>query len=159
MRTIAIVHVALLVGACGTLDTLDTSVPSNPQAVVNDRVAVMKSFAGALTTSGQFVQGKATASAAKARVTAAIGGADRLKHLFPRGTALGDKGVSDSRALSTIFATRSDFDGKLADLAQTLARLEPTLTAADKKTAAASLSEVRKACVGCHSKYRTPDES
>lgn len=158
---IAIALVALTVGAtaCGTLDTAGTAVPDNPQAVVNERVAVMKSFAGAVTTSGQFIQGKATAAVATAKVASAAGGAERLARLFPRGTALGDRGVSQSRALSTIFANRSDFDAKLGNLANALANLDTALGPADKKRVATAVAEVRKACLACHSRYRTPDES
>lgn len=157
---IAITLVTLIVGAaaCGTLDSVDTSVPNNPQAVVNERVAVMKSFASAVTASGQFVQGKATADVAKPKLASAIAGAERLKRLFPRGTALGDRGVSQSRALSTIFPNRSDFDAKLGDLSGALANLSTTLTAADKKRGATAVADVKKRCLACHSRYRTPDE-
>jgi len=158
---IAITFVALIVGmtACGTLDTGDIAVPEKPQSVVNERVAIMKNFASAVTTSGQFARGKTSIAAAKTKVATAVAGAERLERLFPRGTALGDRGVSDSRALSTIFANRSDFDAKLGALARALSNLETALGPADKQRAGSAVAEVSKACLACHARYRTPDDT
>lgn len=140
--------------ACATLE----SPPENPQTVVNERVAVMKSFAGALGAAGNFAQGKATAATAKAKLATARGGAGRLGDLFPRGTALGDRGVKNSRALSTIFANRSDFDAKRDTLENTLAELDDALAKNSKSEAAKRTTAVKGACAACHTRYRTPDE-
>ena len=144
--------VAFTLAACATTQ----SPPANPQGVVNERVAIMKSFVGALTASAQYAQGKGTAQDAKTKLTAARTGVDRLQTLFPPGTALGDRGVTQSRALSTIFASRPDFDAKRATLADALAGLDASL--AQKTNAAKQIPIVKNACLACHSKYRSADE-
>lgn len=144
---------ALVLAACAT-----QSPPENPQVVVNQRVAVMKGFVGALAASGQFAQGKAKAEAAKARLAAARAGIERLENLFPPGTALGDRGVTTSRALSTIFANRSDFDAKRTGLAGALAALDAAVTKNDAGATGKQIPAVKSACLACHTRYRTPDE-
>ena len=140
--------------ACATQE----SPPKNPQRVVNERIAVMKSFAGALGAAGNFAQGKATVEAAKAKLAAARAGAERLGDLVPRGTALGDRGVTTSRALSTIFANRSDFDSKRAALEDALAALDGALAKNSKSEAVKHVAPVKNACAACHARYRAPDE-
>jgi cytochrome c556 len=149
-----IVASAAALGACATQDRL----PDNPQAVVNQRVGIMKSFVAALGTANAFTQGKATADAAKAKVAVARTGAGQLADLFPRGTALGDRGITDSRALSTIFANRSDFDSKRAALVDAFAVLDGALAKNAKADATKYVTQTKNACLSCHSRYRTPDE-
>lgn len=147
--------VTLALAACATFDMA----PENPQLLVNERIAVMKGFVAALTASGQFAADKTTATAAKAKVTASRAGAARIGDLFPKGTALGDPGVSNSRALSTIFANRSDFESKGEGLAAALAALEAALASNSKAEAAKQLQAVKSTCGACHSRFRTPDET
>jgi cytochrome c556 len=154
LRALVAGFIASALVACATQE----SPPENPQGVVNERVAVMKSFIAALVAAGNFAQGKATAETAKAKVTAARAGAGRLSDLFPRGTALGDRGVKTSRALSTIFANRADFDAKRAALENTLAALDGALAENSKTDAAKLIAPVKSACLACHAHYRTPDE-
>jgi cytochrome c556 len=118
----------------------------------------MKGFVGALTDSAAFVQGKGGAPAARAKVAAARAKAEPLADLFPRGTALGDRGVEKSRALSTIFANRSDFEAKLGASAQTLAALEGALARGSKADTTAALNKAKAACGACHDRYRAADE-
>jgi cytochrome c556 len=71
---------------------------------------------------------------------------------------LGDKGVTRSRALSTIFKNRSDFEAKLAASAQTLAALEGALARGSKADTTGALNRAKAACGSCHDKYRAADE-
>lgn len=145
----------LALAACATFDV----VPENPQALVNERIAIMKGFVAALTASGQFAQDKPTAPGAKAKVAAARAGVERLDDLFPKGTALGDRGVAQSRALSTIFTNRADFDGKRQALAGALAALDSALSKNSKADVAKQLQQTKTTCGACHTRYRTPDET
>jgi len=149
-----LVATVFLAAACTTM--MDRP-PADPQAVVNERIAVMKGFVGALATSGQYLQGKTTAAAAKTKLAAARQGAGRLENLFPRGTALGDRGVSESRALSTIFANRSDFDDKREALVAALADLDTAL-GGSKEAAAKAIQSTKDACLACHNRYRAPGD-
>jgi cytochrome c556 len=147
--------IALALAACATIDV----VPENPQALVNERIAIMKGFVAALTASGQFTQDKATAQTAKSKMAAARAGVERLDDLFPKGTALGDRGVKNSRALSTIFANRPDFETKRSNLADTLSVLDAALAKSSKADAAKTIVQVKNACAACHTRFRSPDES
>jgi cytochrome c556 len=146
--------IVLGLGGCMTAD----SVPDNPQAVIKERVAIMKGFVGALSASGAYTQGKGTLKDAQTKVAAARAGADKVQRLFPRGTALGDKGVTDSRALSTIFTNRSDFDAKLGETMHALAALDAALAGGAKAGVTAAIGQTKSACVACHTRYRTADE-
>jgi cytochrome c556 len=158
MRKAMAVVVALGLGACAGGGGFLEAVPSNPQGVVDQRVAIMKSFVGALSTSGGYAQGKATAKDAQAKVASARAGADRLDGLFPRGTALGDKGVTKSRALSTIFSNRGDFDAKNAAMVRAFAALDAVLVRGAKGEVPGALNALKGTCGACHDKYRAADE-
>ena len=132
--------------------------PANPQQVIDERVAVMKSLGAALAATNAFVQGKGTGPAAQAKLSAARNNALRIPQMFPRGTALGDKGVANSRALSTIFTSRSDFDNKANALTAKLDQLERALASKAKAEASSALTAAKSACASCHDKYRAADE-
>jgi cytochrome c556 len=155
MRKVLLSFVLLGVGGC---QTMMESPPANPQTVIGQRVGIMKGFVDALSASSAFAQGKGGAPAAQAKVATARAGAAKLEGLFPRGTALGDKGVTRSRALSTIFKSRSDFEAKLAASAQTLAALEGALARGSKADTTGALNRAKAACGSCHDKYRAADE-
>jgi cytochrome c556 len=147
----------VLAGLAGCQTIMDAP-PANPQAVIDQRVSIMKGFVGALGASVAFTQGKGDARAAQTKVAAARAGAAKLDGLFPRGTALGDRGVAKSRALSTIFTNRSDFEAKLAASAQTLGALGGALARGSKADTTAALNSAKAACGSCHNKYRAADE-
>lgn len=155
MRFAVVLLTAAGIAGCATM--LEAP-PANPQAVIDQRVSIMKGFVGALTDASAFTQGKGGAPAARAKVTAARGKVERLADLFPRGTALGDKGVAKSRALTTIFTNRSDFEAKLSAAGQALGGLEGALARGSKADATAALNVAKNACGACHNKYRAADE-
>lgn len=147
---------AAALAACTTLT--EQPPPANPQKVVDERVALMRGFGGALGASINYTQGKATAAEAHKKVKAAAPGVARVANLFPRGTALGDKGVTQSRALSTIFTNRGDFEAKLDALGGAFATLEAALAKNDKAGATAAAATTRNTCAACHNKYRAPED-
>jgi cytochrome c556 len=146
---------ALALAACATM--IDTP-PENPQRVVDERVRAMKSFGGALAATANYAQDKASAAEAKTKLAAARANLERVADLFPKGTALGDKGVTQSRALSTIFTNRGDFEDKLDALGQAFATLDAALAKNTKSETMSALAPTRAACTACHNKYRAPEE-
>jgi cytochrome c556 len=155
MKKTIVAFLALTLTAC--VSTLDTP-PSNPQSVINQRVQVMKGFGGALGAAGAFAQGKGTAAAAHTKLAAAYANTAKLGDLFPRGTAMGDRGASTSRALSTIFSNRSDFEGKIGATAQALGELDALVQRGAKGEVARALDRAKATCGSCHSRYRAADE-
>ena len=132
--------------------------PADPQRVVNERVAIMKSLGAALLATAAFTQSKGQPADALAKLSVARKNAERVPDMFPRGTALGDKGVANSRALTTIFANRNDFDNKASTLQARLAELEAAVTKGAKADATTALASTKAACAACHTKYRAADE-
>jgi cytochrome c556 len=155
MRKFVIGLTVVALGGC--LSANDTP-PDNPQAVIAERVQIMKGFGGAMGAANAFVQGKGTSQAAHAKLGPARAAGERLVHLFPRGTALGDKGADKSRALSTIYQNRADFEAKLGAALSALDTLDGTLVRDDKAGATAAFNGARAACASCHNKYRAADE-
>ncbi|MFM9863218.1 MAG: cytochrome c [Micropepsaceae bacterium] len=155
MRIVLLAAIAVALTAC--ISTLDTP-PSNPAGLINQRVAVMKGFAGALGAAGAFAQGKGTEAAAHTKLAAAYANTAKLAELFPRGTAMGDRGASTSRALSTIFTNRSDFDAKIEATARALGALDALVQRGAKGEVARTLESAKATCGSCHSKYRAADE-
>jgi cytochrome c556 len=155
MRRMLLCLLPLVLAGCASID--DTP-PANPQAVVNERVQIMKQFGSALATSWAYMQGKRTAKAARAKIPPALAGAAKLEDLFPRGTALGDRGVKTSRALSTIFKNRSDFEARIEALSPAFAGIDAALARGSKADTTAAVNAARAMCASCHNKYRAADE-
>lgn len=154
-RTALLAASFLAIAACTTLT--DTP-PADPQKVIDERVAAMKSFVSALGTVTQYTQDKAPVLAAQGKVAIARGKLKAAQSLFPRGTALGDRGVTRSRALSTIFSNRADFDAKFDALAANFAALDAALAKNAKADAATALAATKKTRLACHDKYRAPED-
>ncbi len=151
-RSMFLAAAAFALAACAT-----DQPPANPQNVVDQRVAIMKGFASALGASSNFVQGKGTQAAAKAKLSAARADLERVVEMFPRGTALGDRGVTQSRTLTTVFANRSDFEEKFGALDRAFAALDEGL-AKNKEATSPAVAGVKAACTSCHNKYRAPED-
>jgi cytochrome c556 len=154
-RTALLAASFLTIAACTTL--IDTP-PADPQKLIDERAAVMKGFVGALGAGTQYTQDKVTAAAAQAKVAAARGKVAAVPSMVPRGTALGDRGVTRSRALSTIFANRADFEAKFDALGANFASLDAALAKNAKADAATALAATKKTCLACHDKYRAPED-
>jgi len=156
MRTALMSAATLALAACTTL--IEEKPPANPQSVVDQRVGLMKKFGAALGAAANQAQGKTTVAAARKTVADARAGLEPVTKLFPRGTALGDRGVTQSRALSIIFANRSDFEAKFDALAGRLAQLDAALAKNAKADIAKAIADTRTACSACHDKYRAPED-
>ena len=92
-----------------------------PQQIVDERVAGMKGMVGNLKGAGE----EATPADAKAKFAAAIAFAETIPSLFPKGTGIGDAGVTKTRALQDIWAKPAEFKAggyhvMLFDLANTV---------------------------------------
>jgi len=146
----------LTLAACTTLT--EEKPPANPQAVIDQRIAIMKTFGAALGAAANQTQGKTTPAAARKSVADARTGLARVAQLFPRGTALGDRGVTQSRALSIIFANRSDFETKLDALSGRFAQLDAALAKNAKADTTKAIADARAVCSACHNKYRAPED-
>jgi cytochrome c556 len=154
-RIVLAMAATCVLSAC---QTFEPGPPANPQRVVDQRVAVMKSFGGTVGAVTNVMQGKATAASARTKLATARTDVERVADLFPPGTALGDKGVTQSRALSTIFKNRADFDRKFASLADALAKLDAALAKNAKDEISTTFAATRNACAQCHNKYRAPED-
>lgn len=143
-----LVGAALVIAACAGAAIADTK---SPQQVVDDRVAGMKGMGGNLQAASK----AATPADAQAKLAAALAFAEKIPSLFPKGTGVGDPGVTKTRALQTIWAKPADF--KAASDALVAALKAAHAAAPDKAKLDLAFGEVRKTCGGCHTPFRGPD--
>jgi cytochrome c556 len=124
-----------------------TAASPAPQQIVDDRVAGMKSLAGN-------IKGAATAATpdeAKAKFAAALKFAETVPGLFPKGTGIGDKGVTKTRAVQDIWTKSAKFKAVSDALVTALKAAEAA--PADKS----KLGAVTKTCKDCHDAFRGPE--
>lgn len=122
-----------------------------PQQIVDERVAGMKGMVGNLKGAGE----AATPADAKAKFAAAIAFAETIPSLFPKGTGIGDAGVTKTRALQDIWAKPAEFKAAAAALVTALKAADAAV--GDKTKLDAAFGEVRKSCGGCHTPFRGPE--
>lgn len=147
-----------MLGLAGCTTLTEERPPANPQVLIDQRVAVMKTFGAAVGAATNQTQGKTTTAAARKSIAAARTQREGAAKLFPRGTALGDRGVTQSRALSTIFTNCGDFEAKFDALEDRFAQLDAALAKNAKAETAKALADARAACSACHNKYRAPED-
>jgi hypothetical protein len=93
MRTLVVyAAAALMAGAVWAADAPAQS----PQDIATAREATMKQLAGHVKAA---FDPATSAADAKARLAGAIKIAESIPSLFPKGTGIGDMGVTDTRAL------------------------------------------------------------
>jgi cytochrome c556 len=126
---------------------------SDPQKIVDDRVAAMKAMAGKVNEAFQL--SGTDASEARAKLAAALAIAESIPSRFPKGTADGDPGVT-TRALPAIWSDGAGFAQRAAALAAAMKAVDARLAAGDAAGAEAAFGDVRKTCGGCHEPYRGP---
>lgn len=122
-----------------------------PQQIVDDRVAGMKTMGGNVQAAGK----AATPAEAKAKIAAALAFAETIPSAFPKGTGIGDKGVTKTRALQDIWAKPTEFKAAADALADALKAVDAAL--GDQGKTDAAFGEVRKSCGGCHTPFRGPE--
>lgn len=133
--------------ACGA------SVAQTPQQTVDARVDGMKKFGGAVKAASQ----AATPEEAKAKLAEAIAFSESIVSRFPKGTGIGDTGVTKSRALQDIWAKPAEFKAAADAMTAALKNIDALL--GDKAKADAAFAEVGKNCGGCHKMFRGPEVS
>lgn len=139
------VAVAVFAGAAWT------AFAATPQEIIDQRIAGMKGLGGNLQAAG-----KATTTAEiQAKLGAAISFSETIPSLFPKGTGIGDKGVTKTRALQEIWAKPAEF--KAAADALTTALKAANAAAGDKAKLDVAFGDVRKSCGGCHTPFRGPE--
>jgi cytochrome c556 len=122
-----------------------------PQATVDAREAAMKQMAGAVKAASD----PATKPAdAKAKLADAIKIAESIPDRFPKGTGIGDTGVTKTRALQDIWKKPDEFKAAAAALVTALKAADAATDAAARD---AAFADVRKACGGCHTPFRGPE--
>jgi cytochrome c556 len=122
----------------------------SPQDIVNDRVAGMKSLIGSLKGASEATD----AAVVKDHLAKAIAVAKSIPSKFPKGTGIGDAGVTKTRALQDIWTKPAEFkaasDGFVAALEAASA------AAGDAAKFGAAMGGVKKSCGSCHDAFRGP---
>ena len=123
----------------------------SPQQIVDDRVAGMKSLIDSLKGAGAATD----AAVVKVHLAKAIAFAQSIPAKFPKGTGIGDAGVTKTRAKQDIWTKPGDFkktvDGFVAALQGANA------AAGDAPKFQAAMGGVKKSCGGCHDAFRGPE--
>lgn len=122
-----------------------------PQQIIDERESGMKKMAADITVASK----TPTAIIAQASLTTAITFAESIPSRFPKGTGIGDPGVTKTRALQDIWAKPAEFKAAADALVSALKAARDAAT--DKAKLDAALGEVRKSCGGCHTPFRGPE--
>ncbi|MEQ1752548.1 MAG: cytochrome c [Micropepsaceae bacterium] len=123
----------------------------SPQQIVDDRVAGMKSLVGNVKGAHDATD----PAVAKDHLAKAIAFAESIPSKFPKGTGVGDAGVTKSRALQDIWSKPADFKAAADALAKALKGASDAVGDATKFEAA--FGDVKKSCGGCHTPFRGPE--
>jgi cytochrome c556 len=134
--------------ACG-------SSAQTPQQIVDARIEGMKKLGGNMKATSQ----AATPAEAKAKIAEAIAFSESIVSQFPKGTGIGDTGVTKTRALQDIWTKAADFKAAADAMTATLKNIEAALGTGDKAKVDAAFAEVGKNCGGCHKAFRGPEVS
>ena len=123
---------------------------STPQEIVDDRVAGMKSLIGSLKGAREATD----AAVARDHLAKAIAVAKSIPSKFPKGTGIGDAGVSKTRAKQEIWTKPAEFKAAADGF---VAALEAASAAAGDATKfGAAMGGVGKTCSTCHDAFRGP---
>ena len=95
---------------------------------------------------------------AKAKVADAIKIAEAIPTYFPKGTGLGDPGVTKTRALQDIWAKPAEFKAAADALLAALKNVDAALDSADSAKISAAFGDIGKNCGGCHKPFRGPEK-
>ncbi len=133
--------------ACGS------SAPQTPQQIVDARIEAMKKLGGDVKATSQ----AATPAEAKAKIAEAIAFSETVVSRFPKGTGIGDAGVTKTRALQDIWTKPVEFKASADALTAVLKSIDAALGTGDKAKVDAAFGEVGKSCAGCHKPFRGPE--
>lgn len=124
-----------------------------PQQVVEEREAGMKALGGNIKGAAK----AATPAEAKAKIADAIKFAESIPSQFPKGTGIGDPGVTKTRALQDIWAKPADFKAAADALVKALKDADAAFDTGDKAKVDAAFGGIGKSCGGCHTPFRGPE--
>ncbi len=151
----AFVGVVALVAGVGLSIAWAAETEKTPQQIVDERVAGMKKMGGALKAASGL---KADPAAAKAKMAEAIAFAETIPSHFPKGTGIGDPGVTKSRALQEIWAKPDEFKAAAEAAVAALKAVDTALDSGEQAAVDAAFKGVGKGCGGCHKPFRGPDK-
>lgn len=123
---------------------------STPQEIVDDRVAGMKSLIGSLKGATEATD----AAVAREHLAKAIAVAKAIPSKFPKGTGIGDAGVTKTRAKQEIWSKPAEF--KAASDGFVSALEAASAAAGDASKFGAAMGGVKKSCGSCHDAFRGP---
>ena len=123
-----------------------------PQQIVDERVAGMKAMGASIKATAQ----SATPADAKAKIGDAIKFAESIGSRFPKGTGIGDAGVTKTRALQDIWTKPDQFKADADALVKALKGVEAAI-GGDKAKLDAAFGAVGPSCGGCHKNFRGPE--
>jgi cytochrome c556 len=131
-----------------------TPVPPSPQQVVDSRVEEMRKLGGNMKAASE----AATPAEAKAKLAEAIAFSQVIVSRFPKGTGIGDAGVTKSRALQDIWTKPAEFKAAADAMTAILKDVDAALGTGDKAKIDAAFARVGKdGCAGCHKPFRGPE--
>jgi len=125
-----------------------------PQQIVDDREAGMKKMGGNIKAA---LDPAAKPGDAKAKLADAIAFAKSIPAHFPKGTGIGDPGVTKSRALQDIWTKPAEFQAAADALVAALNGVDVALSSGDRAKVDATSGEIGKSCGGCHKPFRGPE--
>ena len=142
---------AVVAGLALSAGSVLASAALTPQQIVDDRVAGMKALGGNL----KGTKTAADVAGAKAELAKAIAFAETVQSRFPKGTGIGDVGVTKSRALQDIWTKPDQFKSATDALISALRVAEAA--AGDQAKFDAAFGAIGKSCKGCHDQFRGPE--
>lgn len=94
---------------------------------------------------------------AKAKLADAIKIAESIPSLFPKGTGIGDPGMTDTRALPDIWKKPAEFKAAADALVAALKSADAAFGGEREKFEATGAA-IGNACGGCHKPFRGPEK-
>ena len=148
-----VVASAVLLVSVFAANAWGTTPVQSPQQIVDGRIESMKKLGGDLKAASQ----AASPADAKAKIADAIAFSEAIVSRFPKGTGIGDTGVTKTRALQEIWSKPAEFKAAADALTAILKNVDAALDSGDKAKIDAAFSEVGKSCGGCHKPFRGPE--
>lgn len=122
----------------------------SPQEIVDDRVAGMKVLGGSIKGASEATD----AAVVKDHLAKAIAVAKSIPSKFPKGTGIGDAGVTKTRALQDIWTKPAEFKAASDGFVDALEAA--SAAAGDAAKFGAAMGGVKKSCGSCHDAFRGP---
>lgn len=132
--------------ACG-------SSAQTPQQIVDARIEDMKKLGANVKGTSE----AATPAEAKAKIAEAIVFSETIVARFPKGTGIGDAGITKTRALQDIWAKPTEFKAAADKMTAILKDVGVAIDSGDKTKVEAAFKQVYPGCGGCHKPFRGPE--